>query len=203
MKRNKIYYLILIVIIVSFMTSCTSAVRFSSVKSKSSTLVELKPNNPAKQAQQQNRKAYFSELEKLEKLDKSNEYSSTDTDLLVSEAERWIGTKYIYGGESRSGTDCSGFIQSVFSSLGVSLPRTAASQYKYTKRVKKSDIRKGDLVFFENKGKVSHVGLIVGDGKMIHASTSRGVVLDQMNKPYYLNVAGYGRIPELLSVNDK
>ncbi len=125
---------------------------------------------------------------------------------LVNEATAWLGTPYKYGGNTRKGVDCSGFVYHVFrNSLDISLPRNSGKQHDYCRKMSKKDLSTGDLVFFATtKGskKVSHVGLYVGDGKMIHASTSRGVVCQNLSDDYYTRTfVGAGRIDSFASIN--
>lgn len=125
---------------------------------------------------------------------------------LVNEATAWLGTPYKYGGNTRKGVDCSGFVYHVFrNSLDISLPRNSGKQHDYCRKISKKDLSTGDLVFFATtKGskKVSHVGLYVGDGKMIHASTSRGVVCQNLSDDYYTRTfVGAGRIDSFASIN--
>ena len=107
---------------------------------------------------------------------------------LYSFIEKWMGTPYRYGAKSESGTDCSGFSgilhQSVF---GVNLPRTAKSQFQSCDKVKMEEIREGDLVFFNTRGGVSHVGVYLHNGYFIHASTRDGVRINNLNDDYYKN----------------
>jgi len=122
--------------------------------------------------------------------------ASTD---LVEEARRWLGTPYRYGGKSRSGTDCSGFVMEVYlKATAIKLPRTTYQQREYCDNIKKGDLKPGDLVFFSSgkgKGKVSHVGMYVGAGQIIHASSSRGVILSKLSEPYYArNYHSSGRV---------
>ncbi|CAM4009126.1 C40 family peptidase [Deinococcus frigens] len=90
-------------------------------------------------------------------------------------AARFLGVRYALGGSGRNGLDCSSFTQSVFRSMGVSLPRTAAGQWNSGRAVSRRDLRSGDLVFFNTMGRTaSHVGLYVGDGMMANANSYRG-----------------------------
>ena len=97
-----------------------------------------------------------------------------------------IGTPYVFGGTSPYGFDCSGFTQYAFKRAGVYIPRTADSQLYYGKRISMSQLRPGDLVFFETYlPGPSHVGIYIGDGKFIHASSSKGVTISRLSQPYY------------------
>ncbi|KQL37558.1 hydrolase [Psychrobacillus sp. FJAT-21963] len=112
--------------------------------------------------------------------------SSVASTQIVSSAKSLIGIKYRYGGTTKAGFDCSGFIGFVYKQQGVKLPRTAAGMYSTGKAVKKANLAVGDLVFFNTTGKgVSHAGIYIGSGKFIHASSSKGVRIDKINDPYY------------------
>lgn len=108
---------------------------------------------------------------------------------VIKEARKWVGTPYKYGGKSRKGTDCSGLVMMVFdNTLGVKLPRSSRELHKFCREVPCDAIEPGDLVFFggvKRSGSVNHVGLYIGDGKMIHASTSRGVMESSVNEAYW------------------
>lgn len=109
---------------------------------------------------------------------------------LVEEARRWIGTPYRYGGEDLSGADCSGMVMRVYEkALARKLPRTSAEQHRFCVPVRREDLADGDLVFFSSKGagtNVSHVGIYVGKGRFVHASTSKGVIESSLDEDYYL-----------------
>jgi len=97
-----------------------------------------------------------------------------------------IGVKYSYGGNTKSGFDCSGYVSYVFKQHDVQLSRTAANMHASGTSVSKTNLETGDLVFFNTAGnRVSHVGIYIGDGKFAHASTSKGVRVDKLNDPYY------------------
>jgi len=100
--------------------------------------------------------------------------------------DRTIGVTYKTGGTTTNGFDCSGFTRYVFLKLGMTLPHQSTSQYKMGTAVSKSQLRPGDLVFFNTFGKgVSHVGISVGSGKFAHASSSRGVIVSSLSESYY------------------
>ena len=103
-------------------------------------------------------------------------------------AEQWLGSPYRYGGSSMKGTDCSGFVRSVFQEAGVLLPRTSSEQANAGSRVATSMVQPGDLLFFNTTGSgVSHVGISLGNEGFIHASTSRGVIVSSLQEAYYKN----------------
>lgn len=103
---------------------------------------------------------------------------------LTRSALRFLGVPYSFGGTSASGFDCSGFVQHVFAMLGISLPRTADAQYDVGHRAVGGP-HPGDLVFFDTYGGVSHVGIYLGDGKFVHASSSHGVMVSHLSESYW------------------
>ena len=115
------------------------------------------------------------------------EASSLSPSKIVEVAKKYQGVKYVYGGTTTSGFDCSGYVQYVYKELGISLPRTTGEMYNQGTYVAKSNLQVGDLIFFNaNKnGKVSHVGIYIGSGQFAHASSSQGVMVSAVNDPYY------------------
>ena len=113
--------------------------------------------------------------------------SSASSQRIIADAKKLIGTPYVWGGTTPKGFDCSGFVQYVFNLSNVQLPRTTTEQYKIGTYVAKSALMPGDLVFLQNTYRegLSHVGIYVGDGKMIHASSSKGVVISDLSTSYY------------------
>jgi cell wall-associated NlpC family hydrolase len=117
---------------------------------------------------------------------------------LLEFMEEWYGTRYRLGGSDKSGIDCSAFVQLFMTSMyGLSISRTCREQYADTRRIKKSQLQEGDLVFFKTRGKsISHVGIYLRNNKFIHASTSSGVMISDLNEDYFdARYAGAGRIP--------
>jgi cell wall-associated NlpC family hydrolase len=106
---------------------------------------------------------------------------------VISTAKSFLGVPYVWGGTSPQGFDCSGFIQYVFVKNGVSLPRVASDQYKAGTGVSKSNLKPGDLVFFETyKSGASHVGIYLGANQFIHASSGAGkVTISDLTSSYY------------------
>ena len=121
-------------------------------------------------------------------LQKSTELKVDGIKELKKSAYGFLGTRYRFGGSSRSsGIDCSAFVQKVFGELEVSLPRTAREQFEVGSVVTPGDLQKGDLIFFSTYASyASHVGIYLGNNKMIHASSrDRRVVISPMNTAYY------------------
>lgn len=117
-------------------------------------------------------------------------------DHLLEYVDEWYGTKYKMGGTTKKGIDCSAFVQAVYlSAFAVSLPRTARDQYYSSKIISATELKEGDLVFFNTRGGISHVGIYLQNNKFIHASTSHGVTVSDMFDPYYIkHYIGAGRI---------
>lgn len=115
---------------------------------------------------------------------------------LLEHVDEWYGTRYRYGGTTKSGIDCSAFVQTIYlSAFAVSLPRTARDQYRNSRIVSATEIKTGDLIFFNTTGGISHVGIYLQNNKFVHASTSQGVTISDMFDPYYLKrFIGIGRI---------
>jgi len=106
--------------------------------------------------------------------------------VLEGQHERWRGTPYRYGGHSRSGVDCSGFVQVTYREhLGHDLPRTTHEQARHGDGIATSELRAGDLVFFRTGGGKRHVGIHLEGGRFLHASTSRGVTISTLGNPYW------------------
>ena len=122
--------------------------------------------------------------------------SSAIGDQIVDYAKQFLGVPYVYGGNGPNCFDCSGFTKYVYAHFGVTLNRTATDQLANGTSVSKSQLQPGDLVFFRaNTTKpVSHVGIYIGNGQFIHASTNTySVQIDRLDTGYYAGVYVYGR----------
>ena len=119
--------------------------------------------------------------------------SSSSANAVLNFATQQIGKNYIWGAQGPNSFDCSGLTYYVYkNAAGITLPRVSSAQSQYGNTVSKSDLKAGDLLFFDtsgsNNGVVSHVGLYVGNGQMIHASSSKGkVVQTSMENSYWNN----------------
>lgn len=111
---------------------------------------------------------------------------SAKVEKLLSEAHKYRGVPYSFGGSTPSGFDCSGYVRYVYSAIGIDLPRSADVQYGIGKKVEKKHLRPGDLVFFETYEEgVSHSGIYVGNNEFISATTSSGVVVRSLHDEYW------------------
>ena len=122
--------------------------------------------------------------------------SSALGEQIVALAKQYLGTPYVLGGNGPSSFDCSGFTKYIYAQFGYTLNRTATDQLQNGVSISRDELQPGDLVFFKyNTSKpVSHVGIYIGNGEFIHASTNRYMVqIDQMNSGHYDNVFVYAR----------
>lgn len=121
---------------------------------------------------------------------------------LIAEVTKWVGVPYKYAGNDKKGVDCSGLTSQVFLKvLGIKMPRSSREQQQWCRSVKKENLQPGDLIFFatgSNRDRVSHVGMYVGNGEMIHASSSRGVIVSNLDERYYLTRYHSAGRPEVI-----
>lgn len=117
---------------------------------------------------------------------------------LLETVVEWLGTPYRYGSNSKSGTDCSGFVTRVFKEVyGITLQRSSRSMFQSVKHVKKDEMQTGDLVFFRRgPGQpIYHVGIYLKDGKFAHSATNGGVMVSSLQQAYYSrNFYAAGRV---------
>jgi hypothetical protein len=115
---------------------------------------------------------------------------------LFSLIDDWYGTRYQLGGTTKKGIDCSALVQLFYSNLyGITLPRTAREQYKAARTISRTELQEGDLVFFNTRGGVSHVGIYLQNNKFIHAASSQGVTISDLFDDYWMTrLVGVGRI---------
>lgn len=147
-----------LVIVSSSLVACSSAIRFSSFNETA--------NQSFKVGKEKN--------------------LTTDKLKILNEVEKWIGTPYCYGGDSRGCVDCSGFVYNVFASLGYSLPRTSVEQSKVGFIIEPENLDVGDLLFFGKGNKITHVAIYLGNGEIAHSTRSKGVYRERL-KPSQIN----------------
>jgi len=111
--------------------------------------------------------------------------SSSVSNDIISYAYNFIGTPYVFGSNGPNAFDCSAFTKYVFDHFGVSLPRTSQSQYGSGTVISRDNLQTGDLVFFNTYTYLGHVGIYIGGGDFIHASSSKGVTVSSLNDGYY------------------
>lgn len=110
---------------------------------------------------------------------------------MINNAVSFIGTRYLGGGTTTSGMDCSGMVTAVYRLFDVKLPRSSNEMSKVGQKVDEKEIKKGDLVFFHTNGKriINHVGMVVevleDEIKFVHSSTQKGVIISSTKEPYY------------------
>lgn len=108
--------------------------------------------------------------------------------LYIASAE-WIGVPYRTGGDSKRGTDCSGMVMQLYKTVyNIRLARSTDGLLKESNKVSRRNLREGDLVFFTSRAsrkRVAHVGIYLKNGKFIHASTSKGVIVSSLSEKYY------------------
>ena len=97
-----------------------------------------------------------------------------------------VGTPYLYGGNSPRGFDCSGLVHFSYSAVGHSVPRTTGALWTTAQPIPRSELRAGDVLFFNVDGKMSHVGLYIGERRFVHApSSGKFVSVASLESPYY------------------
>lgn len=113
-------------------------------------------------------------------------YERLDTALRL-ELEEWTGTPHVWGGNTKKGVDCSGLVQQLFADvLDLATPRTTGELIQEGRRVSKSKLKTGDLVFFSPESKkAGHVGVYLSQGDFAHASSSKGVMTSKLTNPYW------------------
>lgn len=135
----------------------------------------------------------------------NTEVESLPSKALLENVDEWYGVRYVKGGNTKKGVDCSGLTTAVYSAVyGFVLPRVSREQYRISRKISTTELEEGDLVFFNTNGSgVSHVGVYLGNSKFIHASVSKGVMVNSLFESYYLKrFIGGGRIEEKETVHN-
>ena len=130
-------------------------------------------------------------LEEVDEIWYKVDYVTPVTEQLVEYAKQFLGVPYVWGGNGPKSFDCSGFTKYVYAHFGYGLNRTASAQMSNGVKVSLEELQPGDLVFFNNgrvRTSASHVGMYIGDGQFIHASTNHYNVEISNLSGYYLNI---------------
>ena len=144
-------------------------------------------NTTAKTAEKKVEKATDKATAKKTEKTKKEKKAAKPTNL-EKYAKEWLGAKYVYGAASKKKTDCSGYVMQVYKGFyGISLDHNAQRIYDDGRgySIKRNKLQEGDLVFFGNFWKISHVGIYLKGNRFIHASTSKGVVITSMDDNYW------------------
>ena len=114
--------------------------------------------------------------------------SRDERKLFIKVATGFLGAPYRLGGSTVRGIDCSAFVRKIYQLFDITLPRTAYEQSNVGRSIAKSELQDGDLVFFRTKRSVGHVGIYIGNGEFVHASSKdRAVRIDNLDAPYFYN----------------
>jgi len=121
---------------------------------------------------------------------KSKKGATFNKSKILTNAKKYLGGKYVWGGTKPKGFDCSGYVQYLYEKEGVALPRTAYEQSKVGMYVSRKELKKGDLLFFLTNKKrnipITHVGMYLGNDKFIHAaSRKKGIIISSLSKSKY------------------
>jgi lipoprotein Spr len=105
---------------------------------------------------------------------------------LMKAYSEWYGTPYRLGGTTPNGVDCSGLVQNIYTNeFSVELPRTTGEQMREGRKIKKTELQTGDLVFFKTGRRTMHVGIYMGSNRFLHSSTSNGVMISGLTEDYW------------------
>jgi len=111
---------------------------------------------------------------------------NTIKNIILKEFKKWEGTPHKMGGNNKKGIDCSGFTHYMYTELfNVRVPRTTKQFFTAGIKINKSQLKPGDLVAFKPPSYPRHVGIYIGNNKFIHASTTKGVMMSDLDNPYW------------------
>ena len=174
--KNKIsvFHFLLIISIVLLVSSCRSHKEATNNTSKTS---EPKKISASKSKKTQAKYAQLLGVDN-KKIDNIKLYTFIDD---------WYGTPYKYGGQNKNGIDCSNFSSTLYNQVyNKSITGSSSSIFKQCKVVSISNLDEGDLVFFKiDNDNISHIGVYLQNNKFVHATTKKGVMIDDLNEPYY------------------
>ncbi len=200
-NRQRIFSVISIILAVFVLEGCSgSSPRFRTKEKKSSsdTPPHHGPRFSSKEVEEEvketDKKPEKKEIEHIAKGDrdfrkeKNAAIKPLDQSKMMREISKYMGVAYVHGGSSVDGMDCSGYTMMVYkNSMGILLPRSSYEQSKRGTTVELSELKFGDLIFFNTTGETaSHVGIYLGDDLFAHASVSLGVTISSLQSSYYV-----------------
>lgn len=147
-----------------------------------------------------NVKSDFAQREDVVRVENKSAKLNSKQKALIEEAMSWVGVPYSYGKSDKiEGTDCSGMVLRVYLDvLDIKLPRSSAQQAEFCKEISRKEVIPGDLCFFatgKDPDKISHVGIMIDEANFVHASTKKGVVVSNIDTPYYIRTfKKFGRV---------
>lgn len=172
-NRHKLVILLIVFVLPLFFSSCKATRK---TRRRHETSTHYKKETKAK------RGFYIEYSKKL-----GIELTGSENKRLIQTINDWVGVPYKFGGCTKKGIDCSCFVKIVVKEVyGYNLPRKSSEMIKSVNRKNRNALKDGDLVFFKISGdKISHVGIYIGNNKFIHASRSRGVIINDLDDSYY------------------
>lgn len=182
-RFNRVGYVCLLLLL-GFFAGCQSDVRFASQR-------PIIPSTTASSQNKDGKKITYPDVPPTI-IHPPATYNS-NSERLVQIAKEWIGTPYLYGGNTKEGVDCSGYVKNVYSAIGINLPRTSKQMYDFAAPTTKPSV--GDLVFFSKNGKINHVAIYLDENKIIHSASKKGVIIQEIaGTDLEKRLAGYGKV---------
>lgn len=166
--------------------SCSSTIDYKNVKNTSNTRISLPSSNEIIEIEnrmkdlkrKQDKILLTGTMEEIDRVILENE--------LLRSYENWKGTKYLWGGDSKKGIDCSALTRRVYREVfGYELPRVAKDQANHGRKISTSQLKPGDILFFRPEERVNHTAVYLGNTLFINASTSQGVVISSLESKYW------------------
>jgi len=200
-SRQRILLVVSILLTVFVLAGCSgSSPRFRNKEKKTSSAPQQKgPRFSSKEADEEvketDKKPDKKEIENITKggrdfrKEKNDAIKPLDQSKMMREISKYMGVSYVHGGLTVDGIDCSGYTMMVYkNSMNILLPRSSYEQSKRGTAVELSELKFGDLIFFNTTGEnASHVGIYLGDDLFAHASVSLGVTISSLQSSYYAN----------------
>jgi cell wall-associated NlpC family hydrolase len=186
------------IILSLFFTSCTYLRETPSYREEQSRTGRQASTQPTETSPTRLAPAYTGNADKQFYESKSHtlgySLNGNENPLLLDEIVSWLGVPYKYGGTTTFGVDCSGLALNIYRKVyNIDLERVTMNMAQRTRKINRRNLKEGDLIFFKiNNRKVSHVGIYISNNKFVHASTSRGVIISDIEEEYYRKRFAFG-----------